>query len=144
MGSPGSGPKPQRSRASFALGQVKNSFQNFLQSHFNQPSFWEHLATTWHPDEGISSFVFSANWLLICMAGFHLSPPARPPFWFLNSTAAARCADKPRGGRKGHLLSVFLKPGCPKQTTRLSPVTLMPARGCAFVREHYSGLGTQL
>lgn len=123
VGSSGCSPKPQGASTPFpsALAKSETFSNTSCRVGFNQPSSCEHLATPWHPDEGFFPFVFSANWLLICMAVHHLYPLACPHLLCLNSTAACRCAKEPRGGRWGHLFSVILNPCCPEPTVSPSP-----------------------
>lgn len=119
-------------------GQLETFFKTSCSVSFNRPSSCEHLAPTWRQEEeeDIFPFVFSANWLLICTSGPHVSPPACPAFVF-DSTAKGRCAEPRRGGGAPASLEHH------RESTRSganSPSFPSDPNACvAFVREHCSG-----
>lgn len=145
-------PKPQGASAAFscALAKSETFFKTSCRVAFNQARFCEHLATTWHLMRA-SSPLFS---LLIgsSFARLNLTSPCLPAliFLFLNSTAADRCTEKPRGGRRpeaggGTCLAWSRNHAAQSKQSHPSPVILMPVWVCvASVREQCTGFQRQL
>lgn len=127
VGSSDSRPSPQGASAfPCALAKEDTFFTTSCRAGFNQLSSCEHLATPWHPDEGIFPFVFSANWLLICMAVPHLSAPACPHFFVSKQHSRWQVCRRTNGR---HLLSITLKPRCPERTVPPCPTYPNPCVG---------------